>query len=143
MLEGSVQKAGDRLRITAQLIDAVSGYHIWAGRYDREMEDIFVLQDDVTENIIATLRVRVEKAEIGRVLRKPTGSLKAYDYALRGKAYEYDMTREKNALAQEMYRAAIELDPRFAGAYVGLRLGNLPRLGPTSQSGPPIGGCGY
>ena len=120
VLEGSVQKASDRLRITAQLIDAVSGYHIWAGRYDREMEDIFVLQDDVTENIIATLRVRVEKAEIERVLRKPTGSLKAYDYALRGKAYEYDMTREKNALAQEMYRAAIELDPGFAGAYVGL-----------------------
>ncbi len=120
VLEGSVQKAGDRLRITAQLIDAVSGYHIWAGRYDRDMEDIFVLQDDVTENIIATLRVRVEKAEIERVLRKPTGSLKAYDYALRGKAYECDMTKEKNALAQEMYRAAIELDPGFAWAYVGL-----------------------
>ncbi len=120
VLEGSVQKAGDRLRITAQLIDAVSGYHIWAGRYDRDMEDIFVLQDDVTEKIIATLRVRVEKAEIERVLRKPTGSLKAYDYALRGMAYQYGMTREKNALAQEMFRAAIKLDPRFAGAYVGL-----------------------
>ena len=80
VLEGSVQKAGERLRITAQLIDAVSGYHIWGERYDRDIGDIFLLQDEVTEKIIATLRVRVEKAEIERVLRKPTESLKAYDY---------------------------------------------------------------
>ncbi len=120
VLEGSVQKAGERLRITAQLIDAVSGYHLWGERYDRDIGDIFLLQDDVTEKIIATLRVRVEKAEVERVLRKPTESLKAYDYALRGRAYLYDMTKEQNALAQEMFKVAIELDPRFALAYVGL-----------------------
>jgi adenylate cyclase len=120
VLEGSVQKAGERLRITAQLIDAASGYHIWSERYDRDIGDIFVLQDDVTEKIIATLRVRVEKAEIERVLRKPTESLKAYDYALRGRAYDLDMTEEQNARAQEMFKEAIELDPGFAGAYVGL-----------------------
>ncbi len=86
VLEGSVQRAGDRVRITAQFIDAATGHHLWAERYDRDMEDIFLLQDDVTEKIIATLRVRVEKAEIERVLKKPTESLKAYDYALRGTA---------------------------------------------------------
>ena len=120
VLEGSVQKAGDRLRITAQLIDAVSGYHIWAERYDRDMKDIFLLQDEVTEKIIATLRVKVEKAEIERVLRKPTENLKAYDYALRGRAYMHEMTKEQNARAQEMFRVAIDLDPRYAGAYAGL-----------------------
>ncbi len=120
VLEGSVQKAGERLRITAQLIDAANGYHIWSERYDRDIGDIFVLQDDVTEKIIATLRVRVEKAEMERVLRKPTESLKAYDYALRGRAYNFDMTKEQNARAQEMFKVAIELDPGFAGAYVGL-----------------------
>jgi adenylate cyclase len=120
VLEGSVQKSGDRLRITAQLIDAVSGYHIWAERYDRDMEDIFLLQDEVTEKIIATLRVKVEKAEIERVLRKPTESLKAYDYALRGREYMHETTKEQNARAQDMFRVAIELDPRYAGAYAGL-----------------------
>jgi TolB-like protein len=120
VLEGSVQRAGGRLRISAQLIDALSGYHIWGERYDRDIEDIFLLQDEVTEKIIATLRVRVEKAEIERVLRKPTESLKAYDYWLRGRAYAYYMTKEQNFRAQEMFKAAIELDPGFAGAYVGL-----------------------
>lgn len=123
VLEGSVQKAGDRLRITAQLIDALTGYHIWAERYDRDIKDLFSLQDEVNEKIITTLRVKVEKAEIERVLRKPTESLKAYDYVLRGKAYVhgvYGITKEENARAQEMFRAAIELDPDFAGAYAGL-----------------------
>jgi adenylate cyclase len=120
VLEGSVQKAGERLRITAQLIDALSSYHIWGERYDRDIGDIFLLQDDVTEKIIATLRVKMENTEIERVLRKPTESLKAYDYALRGKAYLRDMTEEQNARAQEMFNVAIELDPGFAGAYVGL-----------------------
>ena len=120
VLEGSVQKAAKRLRITAQLIDAVSGYHIWGEKYDRDMEDIFLLQDDVTEKIIATLRVKVEKAEIERVLRKPSASLEAYDYALRGRAYLNAGTKEQNAHAQEMFKVAIELDPDFAGAYVGL-----------------------
>jgi adenylate cyclase len=120
VLEGSVQKADRRLRITAQLIDAVSGYHLWGERYDRDMEDIFLLQDDVTEKIIAALRVKVEKAEIERVLRKPSESLEAYDYALRGRAYVYATTKEQNARAQECFKVAIDLDPRFAGAYVGL-----------------------
>ena len=120
VLEGSVQKADNRLRISAQLIDAVSGYHIWGEQYDRDMQDIFLLQDDVAEKIIAALRVKVEKAEIERVLRKPSASLEAYDYALRGRAHLNAMTTEQNAQAQELFRVAIELDPGFAGAYVGL-----------------------
>jgi adenylate cyclase len=120
VLEGSVQKAGERIRITAQLIDAKSGFHISSERYDRDIGDIFLLQDDVTEKIIAALRVKVEKAEIERVLRKPTESLRAYDYALRGRAYMYDMTKQHNALARKMFEKAIDLDPHFALAYVGL-----------------------
>ena len=120
VLEGSVQKAGERIRITAQLIDAKSGFHIWGERYDRDLGDIFLLQDDVTEKIIAALRVKVHKAEIERVLRKPTESLRAYDYALRGRAYMYDMTRDHNARARKMLEKAIELDPHFAQAYAGL-----------------------
>jgi adenylate cyclase len=125
VLEGSVQKAGDRLRITAQLIDALTGYHIWAERYDRDIKDLFLLQDEVTGKIITTLRVKVEKAEIERVLRKPTESLKAYDYALRGKAHVYAVTKEENARAQEMFRLATELDPDFAAAYAGLGWANF------------------
>jgi len=120
VLEGSVQRAGERIRITAQLIDAMSGYHIWGERYDRNIGDIFSLQDDVTEKIIAALRVKVEKAEIQRVLRKPTESLRAYDYALRGRAHMYNMTKEQNVRARKMLQKAIELDPHFAGAYAGL-----------------------
>ena len=127
VLEGSVQKAGERIRISAQLIDAVSGYHIWSERYDRDIGDIFLLQDDVTEKIIAALRVKVDKAEIERVLRKPTESLRAYDYALHGRAYMYDMTKEQNGRARKMLEKAIELDPLYAGAYAGLGMTYLQR----------------
>jgi adenylate cyclase len=120
VLEGSVRRAGERVRITAQLVDAETGGHIWAERYDREIEDVFTLQDEVTEKIILALRVKTEKAEIDRVMHKTTENLNAYDWALRGRAYEHRETKEAFAQAREMYEKAVTLDPQYAAAYVGL-----------------------
>jgi len=120
VLEGSVRKAGERVRITAQLVDAETGGHLWAERYDREMKDVFTLQDEVTEKIVVALRVKMEKAETDRVMRKGTENLNAYDCALRGRAYIHRQTKEGITQAREMYEKAIALDPQFAVAYVGL-----------------------
>jgi adenylate cyclase len=120
VLEGSVRKAGGRVRITAQLVDGTTGGHLWAERYDRDLSDIFTVQDEVTEKIIAALRVKMEETEAKRVLRKGTENLKAYDYVLRGRAYVYRCTRDGFTAAREMFTKALELDPEYAGAYVGL-----------------------
>ena len=84
MLEGSVRKAGNRVRITAQLIDTTTGGHLWAERYDRELKDIFTLQDDITQQIVSALGVKFEQIEQARALRKDTANLNAFDYNLRG-----------------------------------------------------------
>ena len=120
VVEGSVRRAGERVRITAQLVDAETGGHIWAERYERQIEDVFALQDEVTEKIILALRVKMEKAEIDRVMHKSTENLNAYDCALRGRAYVHRQTKEAIVQAREMYEKAIALDPQFAAAYVGL-----------------------
>ena len=120
VLEGSVRKAGERVRITAQLVDAETGGHLWAERYDREIKDVFKLQDEVTEKIIVALRVKMEKAETDRVMRRGTENLNAYDCALRGRAYVHRQTKEAIAEARKMYEKAMGLDPQFAVAYVGL-----------------------
>ena len=122
VLEGSVRRAGEQVRITAQLVDAETGGHLWAERYDRAMKDVFTLQDEVTEKIIVALRVKMDKAETDRVMRKGTENLNAYDCALRGRAYMHRQTKEALTQAQEMYEKAIALDPQFAEAYVGLGL---------------------
>ncbi len=120
VLEGSVRKAGVRLRITAQLVDAHSGGHIWAERYDRELTDIFALQDEITEKIVSALEVKLTKSEEQQVANRYTENLEAYDHFLRGRAYQARTTKESNALAQEMFQNAIELDRKFAGAYAQL-----------------------
>src|SRR5262249_51814995 len=94
VLEGGVQRAGDRVRITAQLVDAKSGYHLWAERYDREVRDIFAVQDDVTQQIVRALAVKVTEAEKDRLGRPPTGVPEAYDLALRGNVERKRTTRE-------------------------------------------------
>jgi len=93
ILEGSVRKAGNRVRITAQLIDATTGYHLWAERYDRELKDIFTLQDEVTQKIVAALAVKLTAGEQERLVRKYTDNLEAYDYYLRGDASYYPVTK--------------------------------------------------
>ncbi|MDX1513345.1 MAG: adenylate/guanylate cyclase domain-containing protein [Gammaproteobacteria bacterium] len=117
VLEGSVRKAGDRVRISAQLIDAGTGYHLWAERYDRELTDIFALQDEITEKIVAALEVRLSAREQEQVASRYTDNPDAYDYFLRGRAYQYRQTKESAERAREMFERAIELDSVFAGAY--------------------------
>jgi adenylate cyclase len=120
VLEGSVRRAGGTLRINAQLIEAASGNHLWAERYDGDLTDIFALQDQITENVVAALAVTLTRAEQSRALGKETKDLQAYDYVLRGNSYHHRMTKEDNHKAKEMFERAIERDPEYAPAYAGL-----------------------
>jgi TolB-like protein/class 3 adenylate cyclase/Tfp pilus assembly protein PilF len=117
VMEGSVRKAASRLRVAAQLIDAMTGAHIWAERFDGAREDIFDLQDQVTEKVVAAIAPNVERVEIARAKRKPSSSLDAYEYYLRGLAFWTPPTRDSVDQAQTMFHRAIELDPEFAAAY--------------------------
>ena len=117
ILEGSVRKAGHRVRITGQLIDASLGAHLWAGRFEGELENIFDLQDQVTASVVGQIAPKLEAAEIERARRKPTDSLDAYDYYLRGMACVHRWTREANKEALHLFDRAIEIDPNFAAAY--------------------------
>jgi adenylate cyclase len=118
VLEGSVRKAANRVRITGQLVDTATGAHLWADRFDGGLDDIFDLQDQMTENIVGAIAPAVEKAEIERAKRKPTESLDAYDHYLRGLANSYQLAnRQANEEALRLFNMAIKLDPDFASAY--------------------------
>jgi adenylate cyclase len=117
VLEGSVRKVGDRIRVTVQLIDAETDRHIWAERYDRKLEDIFVMQDEMTHAIVATLPGRVEAATHDRAKRKQTGNMVAYECVLAAKVLHHRSTREDNAEAQHLLDRAIVLDPNYAHAH--------------------------
>ncbi len=117
VLEGSVRKAANRVRITAQLIDTSTGSHLWANRFDESLENVFDLQDQVTASVVGAISPKLEQAEIDRAKRKPTDSLGAYDYYLHGIENAYHDTRETVAEALLQFSKAIELDPNFADAY--------------------------
>ena len=117
VLEGSVRKAGSKVRITGQLIDASTGAHLWADRFDGALKDIFGLQDQVTASVVGAIAPKLEQAEIERAKRKPTENLDAYDHYLRGLAGLHQWTREGNDNALTSFYRAIELDPNFASAY--------------------------
>jgi adenylate cyclase len=117
VVEGSVRKAADRVRVTVQLIDGETETHVWAERYDRKLEDIFAIQDEVTSSISATLFGRVEAAKHDRAQRKPTGNMAAYEYLLAGKVLHHWSNRDANAKALQMLDRAIELDPKYAHAH--------------------------
>jgi adenylate cyclase len=117
VLEGSVRKAANRVRIAAQLINASTGAHLWADRFDGVIEDIFELQDQVTTSVVGAITPTLERAEIGRAVLKPTNSLDAYDHYMRGIASAYQWTNEANSEALRHYYKAIELDPNFALAH--------------------------
>jgi TolB-like protein/Tfp pilus assembly protein PilF len=117
LLEGSVRKAGNRVRITSELVDALTGAHLWADRFNGALEDIFELQDQVTTSVVGQIAPKLEQAEIERAKRKPTESLDAYDYFLRGMASVHQFSREANAEALRLFYRAIELDPDFASPY--------------------------
>jgi adenylate cyclase len=120
VLEGSVRKAGNRVRITAQLVDASTEGHLWAERYDRDLIDIFSLQDEVTQKIVEALTVKLTEDEQERLLQKDTNNLEAYDYNLRGLESIYRWTKESMAEAQQMLEKAINIDPEYASAYSNL-----------------------
>jgi adenylate cyclase len=117
VLEGSVRKAGDRVRITSQLVEATTGGHLWAERYDRELKDIFALQDDVTQQIVTALAVQLTDEEWKRLARKGTENIDAYDYVLRGMEYLYRFTKEANTEGRSMLQKAVQQDSRYAFAY--------------------------
>ncbi|MGH6896691.1 MAG: adenylate/guanylate cyclase domain-containing protein [Geminicoccaceae bacterium] len=117
VVEGSVRKAGNRVRVTVQLIDAETDRHVWADRYDRELEDIFAIQDEVTAAIVATLPGRVEAATHDRAKRKPTDNMAAYECVLAGKVLHHRSTPEDNAAALAMLGRALALDPKYAHAH--------------------------
>src|SRR5205807_2260061 len=120
VLEGSVRKAGNRLRVTAQLINVEDGYHLWSERYDRQLEDVFQIQDEIAENIVSALRLVLGEDE-KRALEKPRAeNVKAYENYLRGRQIEHQLRRSALQYARRMFDRAIEIDPNFARAHAGI-----------------------
>ena len=117
VLEGSVRKAANRVRITGQLIDATTGTHLWADRFEGKLDDLFELQDQVATSVVGAIAPQLERAEIERAMRKPTESLDAYDYYLRGMANFHQGSRQAIDEALPLFHRAFELDPRFASAF--------------------------
>ena len=120
VVEGSVRKAGERIRVTAQLVEASTGHHLWAERYDRTLDDIFAVQDELSQEIATALEVRLSAGEKKLLARKPTDNLEAYDLLLRGREEMMRSTREAHGAAREMFERALELDPDCADAYARL-----------------------
>ncbi len=120
VLEGSLQRSGDRVRVTAQLIDALSGHHLWAERYDRNVKDIFALQDEIALNIVTQLEVELTEGEKARIQHHGTESLEAVLLAAQSREYMRRFTKEDNRRARELAQKAVELDPKFSEPYVRL-----------------------
>jgi adenylate cyclase len=122
VLEGSVRKAANKVRITAQLVDGTTGNHVWADRYDRELDDIFALQDEITETIVGRIDTEVRVSEIERARRKPPANLDAWELYQRGLWHVYKMTMKGNEAARNLFHKAVERDPNFALASAGIAL---------------------
>ncbi|MDP9177510.1 MAG: protein kinase [Gemmatimonadota bacterium] len=120
VLEGSVRKAGNRLRISTQLIDVATSFQLWSERYDREMEDVFAIQDEIATSIVNALKVVLTEKEEAAIKKIPTQSVRAYEYYLRGRQLFHQRRRETLDAAEDLYRRAIALDPDYALAYSGL-----------------------
>ena len=125
VLEGSVRKAGNRVRVTGQLIDAASGAHIWADRFDRDLTDIFAVQDELTQEIISALKIKLSEGEKALLVAGGTKNVDAHDLFLRGRELMFGSKRDRDIFEQFMscFRRAIELDPNYASAYAGLGMG--------------------
>jgi adenylate cyclase len=125
VLEGSVRKAGNRVRVTGQLIDAASGAHIWAERFDRDLTDIFAVQDELTQEIISALKIKLSEGEKALLVAGGTKNVEAHDLFLRGRELMFGSKRDRDIFEQFMscFRRAIELDPNYASAYAGLGMG--------------------
>ena len=119
VLEGSVRKAGNRLRVTAQLVNVADGYHLWSDRYDRELEDVFAIQDEIAGNIVKALRVVLSEGEKKAIENAPRADVQAYDYYLRGRQFFNQFRRTSIQYARRMFERAIAVDPKFVRAYAG------------------------
>ncbi len=128
LLEGSVRRAGDRVRVSAELIEAATGRQIWSEAYDAEVKDIFGVQDDIARRVVGAAAVKLTRFERDLVLAKPTASLAAYEFVLRGRDFFSHATRDSNDEAQEMFQRAIDLDPSYAAAYAELGLSLIERV---------------
>jgi len=120
VLEGSVRKAGDQIRITVQLIKTDDGYHLWSERYDRELKEIFSIQDEIARSIAVALKITLTARESSAIGRAPTEDLVAYDYYLRGKQFFYQYKTKGIEFALKMFSRAAEIDPNFVRAYAGI-----------------------
>jgi adenylate cyclase len=125
VLEGSVRKSGNRIRVTAQLVEAGTGNHVWADRYDRDLADIFAVQDEITEAVTIAIAPAIADAELQRAVRKPPDSLDAWAAYQRGLWHLSEANPDDNTIAQKFFQQAIDLDPTFAGGYSGLALAQL------------------
>jgi adenylate cyclase len=120
LLEGSVRKAGQRVRVNAQLIDGSNGGHVWADRYDRDLTDIFAIQDEITQSIVEQLKIRLLPKEKKAITQAPTANVEAYNYYLKGRQFSHNFTKSFLFLAREMFAKAVEVDPNYARAYAGM-----------------------
>jgi len=134
VVEGGVQKTQDRLRITAQLIDAFTGYHVWSEKYDRDLKDIFKLQDEITANIIKALEIKLMEGEQARLRYKGPGTLETFMKGLKAREYIWQMNKESNVLALEIMKDVVQLVPDSSGANAGLALTYLMDLWYGSES---------
>ena len=119
VLEGSVRKAGNRLRVTAQLVNMADGYQLWSERYDREMEDVFAIQDEIAGSIVRALQVVLSEGEKKAIENAPRADVEAYDYYLRGRQFMHQLRRTGIQYARRMFERAIEIDAGFVKAYAG------------------------
>jgi adenylate cyclase len=120
VLEGSVRKAGNKLRITAQLVNVADGYQLWSQRYDRDMEDVFAIQDEIAQNIVKALRVILSEDEKRAIEKVPTVNVEAYECYLRGRQFFHQFRKQSLEFARQMFDKAIEIDPTYALAYAGV-----------------------
>ena len=127
VVEGSVRRAGDRVRITAQLVDAANGLHLWAEKYDRAVEDVFAIQEEIAQNIVATVAQRVREDSEIAARRRPPEDIRAYDLFLQAHRLSDVFTPEAQERVQALYEQALQIDPTFARAYTGLAFSHLTR----------------
>jgi TolB-like protein/Tfp pilus assembly protein PilF len=120
LLDGSIRKAGKRVRISVQLIDANNGYQLWSERFDREIEDIFAIQDEIARSVLESLGLALTEREKFRFLKPSTANIEAYEFYLRGRKLYHKWTRQSVAFARQMFERAVKIDPSFAAAWAGL-----------------------
>jgi adenylate cyclase len=133
LLEGSVRKAGRRLRISVQLIDARNGYHLWSERFDREIADIFAIQDEIASSVVSALGLSLAQREARHLIKQSTTKVEAYEFYLRGRKLFHKWTRQNIDLGREMFERAVAIDPNFAAAWAGLATAHVHLFGCDSQ----------